>query len=403
MGYSRRQEFCCTLEELERYSDVVLYDKEILWVRDAKGMLMPLMGDGVSTVSKLYSKNGVGVIVPDRSIDSKKIGYAVIMQEHLGNALQLDLSRSRLTYSRVVTHEKILTNLEKGYLDDLSATGDMNSVAERTVPYNALPYAEVKKIYGGGYKDGNGLIQPRRALRVESCKLAEREILDATLDLSEMVDTMTVEKLADGSFKFTGYTSSYGDGGQCKFATVNLPKGSYGLTLRSVVQNDDISITANGTLLAESLYKHQVFTLSEDTVVDFYVNSDSAAGGADGAIYFLEIQEGTWSGSDYGGELIPARIPIASLEIPEEVRAIDGYGFSASNYIDLERKVIVMERKNINNTSVLLDKVEEVDVSAYLSNDNLIEVVPNGIIRVIEDTGAIMTGKCEVEFMLKGV
>ena len=122
-------------------------------------------------------------------------------------------------------NDKRITNLEKGYSDDLFITDDTNT-AKKVVPYNALPYAEVKKVYGNiGYSNGTYFL--KNPMRVESCKIFEKEIVDVTLDLSEMGDTMSVNKFADGSIAFTGTTS-----GWYRFATITVPKGKWKMSIR---------------------------------------------------------------------------------------------------------------------------------------------------------------------------
>ena len=52
-GYTRRQEFTCTLEELNTYSSVILYANEVLYVKQANGLYDILIGDGVTPVGEL--------------------------------------------------------------------------------------------------------------------------------------------------------------------------------------------------------------------------------------------------------------------------------------------------------------------------------------------------------------
>ena len=52
-GYTRRQEFACTLEELNTYAAAVLYKNEVLYVKQADGSYDILIGDGVTPVGEL--------------------------------------------------------------------------------------------------------------------------------------------------------------------------------------------------------------------------------------------------------------------------------------------------------------------------------------------------------------
>ena len=299
---------------------------------------------------------------------------------------------------KIILNDKRITNLEKGYSDDLFITDDENA-ATKVVPYNALPYAEVKKIAGGITSSG-GIISPKKPLRVESCKRAEKEPLDLTLDLSEMSPDMTVEKLSDGSFKFNGFTGSGSNAATCKFATVELPAGSYGIKYKIVSGSLPIgAITANGVQINANVGSSEGYLIiSKNETLTFAVYVEEWTNGAIDSVVSFDITKGYLEGNEF----VPAQVPFATLEIPEEIRNIDGYGLY-DNYLDLEEKKVVIIRRVVNGALPPLPTPEHIDVSQYLSDDNLIEVVPNGTIRVIQDTGDMMSCKSEIVYMLKGV
>lgn len=304
---------------------------------------------------------------------------------------------------KIILNDKRVTNLEKGYSDDLFVTGSTNSAGETAVPANALPYAEVKTL-AGAYTYTSGKIYPKKPMRIESCKRAEKRKLDLTLDISEMSPNMTVEKLADGSFKFNGYTTFQGNGAACKFATVTLPKGRYGINYKVVSgsSNSTINIAANGTSISvDADHINGVVTIGDDnTTLVFTIEHEGSFGYLEDYVLSFEIQEGDLSGYEFVGKLLP----IATLEIPEKIRAIDGYGLY-DNYLDFENKRIVVIRKLNEDGSKMptLPTPEYIDVSEYLGDDNLIEVAPGGVLRVIQDTGEQMTANRNIVFMLKGV
>jgi hypothetical protein len=278
-------------------------------------------------------------------------------------------------------NDKRITNLEKGYSDDLFITDNTNT-AKKVVPYNALPYAEVKKVYGNiGYSNGTYFL--KNPMRVESCKIFEKEIVDVTLDLSEMVDTMSVNKLADGSIAFTGTTFT-GTTQWYRFATITIPKGKWKMSIRenggAFAHDFIISDRPNGTSL-----NGRVEQAAEDRTMDLYVLIDESNE------YTVFI------------EMLNENSAISMIEIPEEIRNIPYYGCTPDNYLDLENKQLVIKRRLIDNKVTFVDPPEVIDVSQYLGDDNLIEVVPNGYIRVIQETGEEMVSKSEVVFMVKGV
>lgn len=274
-------------------------------------------------------------------------------------------------------NDKRITNIEKGYSDDLFITDNTNT-AKKMVPYNALPYAEVKKVYGNiGYSNGTYFL--KNPMRVESCKIFEKEIVDVTLDLSEMGDTMSVNKFADGSIAFTGTTS-----GWYRFATITVPKGKWKMSIREnggVFAHDFIiSDRPNGTSI-----DGRVEQAAEDKTIDLYVFTDACNE------YTVFI------------EMLNENSAISMIEIPEKIRNIPYYGCTPDNYLDLENKQLVIKRRLVDNKLTFVDPPEIIDVSQYLGDDNLIEVVPNGYIRVIQETGDEMACKSEVVYMVKGV
>ena len=301
---------------------------------------------------------------------------------------------------KIILHDKQITNLEKGYSDDLFTTDD-TSAATKVVPYNALPYAEVKKLYAIGTYI-NGVLSPQKMAKVESCKWAEKRTLDLTLDLSEMTPNMIVEKLSDGSFKFNGYTTFQGSGyASCKFATVALPKGDYGINYKVISGEGSPIITVNGLAISVDVdHMHGYFSIPEDNLtLNFNIEHEGTNGSLTDLILSFEICEGTLSGYEF----VPAPVPFDALEIPKEIYDIDWGSELGCNYIDLEERVAVVIRRFINGASVALDKPEKIDISQYFGVDNLIEVVPNGIIRIVRDTGVMMSCKSEIVYMLKGV
>lgn len=300
---------------------------------------------------------------------------------------------------KIILNDKRITNLEKGYSDDLFTTDDTNATT-KVVPYNALPYAEVKTL-AGAYTYTGGKIYPQKPMRIESCKRAEKRKLDLTLDLSEMTPNMTVEKLADGSFKFNGYTAYQGNGGACKFATVTLPKGQYGINYKHISGEGSPTITLNNNNIGSYVdHMYGLVNVYEDTTLTFYIDNEGTFGYLTDLILSFEICEGYLSGYEF----VPKPVPIASLDIPEAIRNIDGYGLY-DNYLDFENKQLVLVR-GLNETSSGMPPLPApvyIDVSEYLGDDNLIEVVPNGTIKVIQDTGYEMSCKSEIVYMLKGV
>lgn len=294
---------------------------------------------------------------------------------------------------RVSRNEKLLANIEKGYSDDFFITDD-TSAAIKLVPSNVAPYAEIKKLYGVASKANNGKWVANKPIRIEVCEVSKASVLDATLDLSDMADTMTVEKLEDGSFRFNGYTSDHGNGGTRKFATVELPTGTYNLSYNitsnssGVVPNLYI-YTTNGY---EQLYSYMVVSGGSLTLlIDIDIGSGLVA---EDLIISFEALKGTLMGSDFVGELIPK----AALVIPDEVVEMRGYGVSG-NWIDFEAGVFHLAREIVYGAAVSVDPVQDIDIREHIGYDNFLAVEPNDYIRVIREGEEVGQHKTVIVYM----
>ncbi len=319
--------------------------------------------------------------------------------ENLGNDVVLSLYRGEYGASMARFNDRRLTNIEKGYSDDFFVTDDTNTLLKK-VPSNAYPYAEVKKVYGATFMV-DGVRTARAAKRIEVCKEKKATALDATLDLSDMASTMTVEKLGDGSFKFNGYTSEYGNGGARKFATVNLlPSGTYKLSY-TIVSNLNMVYpslfiyTEDGYAMIDNPH---IFTTGGNGLA-LYIDIDIGnAGAAEDLVISFEMQKGTATNEGFTGELEA----VDALVIPEAVRQMKGYGFGG-NYVDFENKVLYVTREVENNAMVTIDPPRVTDISQYLEGGNLLAVEPNDYIRVIQYDDTAATIKTEISYMVKGV
>ena len=314
--------------------------------------------------------------------------------ENLGNDVVLSLYRGEYGASMARFNDKRLTNIEKGYSDDFFVTDDSTVLLKR-VPSDAYPYAEVKKIYGA-FVAINGERVARSPKRLEVCREVEATVLDAALDLSDMASTMTAEKLDDGSFKFNGYTSDYGNGGARKFAVIDLPPGTYNLSY-NIISNTS-GVVPNVYVYTDrydQIYSHIVVNGGNlSLLIDVDIGSGYIA---EDLIISFEVQRGTWGSEGFTGDLEVVDV----LVIPEAVRKMKGYGFGG-NYIDFENKVLYVTRDVVDNNIVTLDPPRKTDISAYLEG-NLIAVEPNDYIRVIQYDDMPYALKTEISYMVKGV
>lgn len=132
-GYTRRQELVCTLQDIERYADVVLYENEIIYViNEVTGIVSAKIGDG---------KTGL-----------KALPYATFFSSNIDN---IEQTIDNFT-SRVTANSKRLENLFAAIESTLTARVVDDEVAyAKTVPTGALPNAAVTEVGGMSYRCEN--------------------------------------------------------------------------------------------------------------------------------------------------------------------------------------------------------------------------------------------------------
>lgn len=123
------------------------------------------------------------------------------------------------TYYIAMRNSKQIDNLKSGISDQFETDSSIAYVKD--VPSNAMPYAEVKKIGGMTYKDGNTL---------KSAKVTEVKSVGANLMLPLVEGTffgVTFKKDANGVYHLSGTATT----DIVRQYVVNLPKREYSLTL----------------------------------------------------------------------------------------------------------------------------------------------------------------------------
>lgn len=277
--------------------------------------------------------------------------------------------------SRISANDKRLINIEKGYNDDLFVTE--SGALGVGVPSNALPYAEISKVWGG-------------ADHVQSYSFESDPFttVDLTLDTSALPSTVTVEKLDDGSIKFSGYTEYQGMT-PFKFATAKLQSYYNYDIYYEVISYVDTGFSSYGFNVENG----------QGTTVDL-TEASKTLYSSDGDVSFNFYIGTGGNGAEHLIVKFKARVPENKrqvihdeYQIPEEVRALDGF-FNSNNYIDFYKGVFVRN-----------DTVEEIDIRKYIGYDNFIRVVGGGTVECMERTldDAFSLGAVEMTFMLKGV
>lgn len=216
--------------------------------------------------------------------------------------------------NKISRNSKRITNLEQGLPDDEYYT-DATVAYTKDVPSNALPYAEVKKIGGMTYKDGNTL----RSAKVTEVKSVGVNLWDEQYEVGGYTDD-------------TGNKTSQTDRIRTKNNISVNPSATYYFN-RSKSYAKIFFLNKNLTVLSSKAIESGVFTTPEECrYIKFYwVNTTFIKGD-------IMLNEGATA-------LPYTPYMESTLPIPEAVQALDGYGWSVNadryNYIDLEKKQLV--------------------------------------------------------------
>lgn len=232
---------------------------------------------------------------------------------------------------------KRITNIEQDVADQFETDASVAYVKD--VPENALPYAEIKKVGGMTYKDGDTL-KSAKVTEVESVGV---NLLDPAWRQSVTIRGVTFTKNADGSVTANGTAT-----GDIIYAlapdTLLRPNTTYYATLGNSFVSDvtkkvfAVGLSNDGKITYPIFGNGGVFTTSAD--FDYCIIRIRAYAGAvfNNEVYYPLVA------------VSPVAIPYTpylhhTLPIPAEVQALDGYGLgvndSAYNYIDWEKKTFV--------------------------------------------------------------
>lgn len=238
----------------------------------------------------------------------------------------------------ILDHSERISNLENGVPTFLFST-DNSTARVKTVPANALPYAEVSKVGGVARKCANLIPYPYSKSTTTTNGITFTDNGDGSITIngtSTVTSTIyyvpvTVTGLEDG--KTYTYTDCNG-GDSLGNSRIYCKENSTGYT--------------NGksfTVISGRTYNLEVVVSVGETYNNYVVypmlNEGSTALPYDQ--YFKGLRHVAITevvSADIDGETI-----LSSLPIPEAVQALEGYGLGVNNteynYVDWERKVYV--------------------------------------------------------------
>jgi hypothetical protein len=280
-------------------------------------------------------------------------------------------------------NDKRITNLEQGLPDDNFVT-DSAIGYEKDVPSNALPYAEIKKVGGMTYKDGDTLKSAKvTEIKSEGANLADVSAFTNTTISNGIVTQVTPDTANLIYFKLAQWTRDYDllfeeplyetDLGEIK-ATLQLVKGTSWIVFGIKGSTIDTTVKINVEDLPRGLY-----TLSWQ-----YTNNTQ------GSISWRDIQ------LNKGETALPYSPYLHNtLPIPEEVQALDGYGAGISteyyNYINRENEVFVKRIGEVNLGTLNWVKMGSYNVwEANITNLNILQ--PSGTYDVFHCLHSLYVG-----------
>lgn len=297
-----------------------------------------------------YTGKQIDEAVANQEVMAEKIEDAVENQKTMAEQIEKN-------HQIAIRNSKQIENLKQGAADQFETDSSIAYV--KYVPENALPYAEIKKIGGMTYKDGNTL---------KSAKVTEVGIVGANIFDSAKFIEADWTKQDDVYF---GKTSYFYD----KFIGVNLAsvpfrKGTqYILSLdgKNTLNDSGVSLIfyfvyTDGTkdylqIKGNEWGKHVLISSASKDVSELRVTYTHT-----GETYIRNMIVAEYKGVD---EFFP--FTRNAFPIPEAVQSIDGYGLGVSdsvyNYIEWEKKQFVRQCK-----IVVLDGVN--NKTSYVGNSD---------------------------------
>ena len=277
-------------------------------------------GDAVVNVNTA-TENALSAIEAKgaETIDSIPADYTTLVQDHTELAQVVDENRDAIikTGEIVSQTEKRLTNIEQGLPEDNFLT-DASVAYRKDVPTNALPYAEVSKIGGMTYKDGDVL---------RSASVTEVKSVGANL-LSEQ--------------RLIAATNASDDGGYIKFSNQfasisnTLFKSNTVYTLSFVGKID----VGNGRLAikyTDGTVDNAIINSTTDVLVTIHSNAEKTIASIDtsyGDSGNVWIKKGTLMLNEGVTALPYTPYHEHTLSIPEEVRPANGINENVYDYIE---------------------------------------------------------------------
>lgn len=301
--------------------------------------------------------------------------------------------------SRVETIDKKVENLRAALSPEYFTT-DSSVAYTKQIPATALPWAELQEV--GGTTNPDGQVGKVTALEIIGTnRLDMSGMLNECLrDNGDGTYTLTKTSIYD---RFTASVPLFAPVGQQLYNTfeivdTNIPNFVNKIPIQMLDESGKTELSSVGIVDGEGGW----YTAYGGSVyVRCYLEANYPVGGyvtfRNPMVQFVQY---------YKAPIAPyAPYRRYTINIPYEVQNLQGYGQgnptgTEYNYIDYTRRVFV--QKGYRDASgAWIPTGREIDISAYLSADNLIEVEGNGSITFVNADKLPVPSK--IEYQLKEV
>lgn len=237
-------------------------------------------------------------------------------------------------------NSKRITNLEQGVAEQFETDASVAYVKD--VPANALPYAEIKKIGGMTYKDGNTL----KSAKVTEVKIVGVNLLDSLKISKTNINGISIEYLKDeGCFLINGTATQTGMRSTTK-VNISIKKHTVYRITNSYVSGTITRPSGTGYALTYIGYNNPNTTNENWLSCDLNMRDSRYAGNSSDATtltgFWFYIDAGV-SFNNYkvrvmiyeGDALLPYTPYVEhTLPIPEEVRPANGINENVYDFIE---------------------------------------------------------------------
>ena len=284
---------------------------------------------------------------------------AIYQSKYTGKQIDEAVANQKVMSEIIIRNSKQIENLKQGTADQFET--DLSVAYVKNVPENALPYAEIKKIGGMTYKDGNTL---------KSAKVTEVESMGVNL-LSEQFLITATNATEDGNYiKFSNQITTVSN-------TWFKSNTVYTLSFVGKIDEGNGRLAINYT---DGTVDNAIINSTTDVSVSIKSNSEktiASIGTSYGGSGNVWIKKGTLMLYEGATALFYTPYVKHTFPIPEAVRPAKGINENVYDYIGWTEDGSV--KKTDRCKKVVFDGSDDENWSVY--NNNLYTNVLDKVIK----------------------